>query len=169
MFQVVQFQFFVHKIAKNDIYEPTKIFVGGLPSTADEDKLQKCFESYGEILEVSLKKDETGKSRGFGFVSFKNDDHARDALANYNQHKIDDKWVEVKAAEKQSVIMQRRTAEKGKGKGNQHAGFGNQQMMIQDNQQYQQPQMHQQQQQWNPMQAQQQQYQQPMQNNQMMV
>ena len=44
-----------------NIYEPSKIFVGGLPSSADENKVQQFFSQYGEVLDITLKKDEAGK------------------------------------------------------------------------------------------------------------
>ena len=47
-----------------------KLFVGGLPWSTTTDTLKKHFEQYGEIEEAAVIFDkETGKSKGFGFVS----------------------------------------------------------------------------------------------------
>lgn len=48
----------------------TKIFVGGLPYHTTDKSLRKFFESFGEIEEAVVITDrQTGKSRGYGFVS----------------------------------------------------------------------------------------------------
>lgn len=48
----------------------TKIFVGGLPYHTNDASLRKYFEAYGEIDEAVVITDrQTGKSRGYGFVS----------------------------------------------------------------------------------------------------
>lgn len=49
----------------------TKIFVGGLPYHTTDKSLKKFFESFGDIEEAVVITDrQTGKSRGYGFVSF---------------------------------------------------------------------------------------------------
>ncbi|XP_053705048.1 RNA-binding protein 38 [Synchiropus splendidus] len=48
----------------------TKIFVGGLPYHTDDASLRKYFESFGDIDEAVVIIDkQTGKSRGYGFVT----------------------------------------------------------------------------------------------------
>lgn len=48
----------------------TKIFVGGLPYHTTDETLQKFFEPFGSIEEAVVITDrQTGKSRGYGFVS----------------------------------------------------------------------------------------------------
>jgi len=48
----------------------TKIFVGGLPYHTTDKSLREHFEVYGEIEEAVVITDrQTGKSRGYGFVS----------------------------------------------------------------------------------------------------
>lgn len=54
--------------AKDTTY--TKIFVGGLPYHTTDKSLRKFFEQFGEIEEAVVITDrQTGKSRGYGFVS----------------------------------------------------------------------------------------------------
>ena len=49
----------------------TKIFVGGLPYHTTDASLREHFQVYGEIEEAVVITDrQTGKSRGYGFVSF---------------------------------------------------------------------------------------------------
>ena len=48
----------------------TKIFVGGLPYHTTDDTLRQFFDKFGEIEEAVVITDrQTGKSRGYGFVS----------------------------------------------------------------------------------------------------
>ncbi|KAL1021453.1 hypothetical protein UPYG_G00013430 [Umbra pygmaea] len=48
----------------------TKIFVGGLPYHTNDASLRKYFETFGEIDEAVVITDrQTGKSRGYGFVT----------------------------------------------------------------------------------------------------
>ena len=48
----------------------TKIFVGGLPYHTGDESLKEHFQAYGEIEEAVVITDrQTGKSKGYGFVS----------------------------------------------------------------------------------------------------
>lgn len=48
----------------------TKIFVGGLPYHTTDKSLRQFFEAFGDIEEAVVITDrQTGKSRGYGFVS----------------------------------------------------------------------------------------------------
>ncbi|KAJ7529701.1 hypothetical protein O6H91_15G062700 [Diphasiastrum complanatum] len=59
----------------------SKLFVGGLSWGTDEETLREAFSSYGNITEVKIIADrDTGRSRGFGFVSFTSDAEAESAL-----------------------------------------------------------------------------------------
>lgn len=58
----------MHAGQKDTTY--TKIFVGGLPYHTTDSSLRKYFEVFGEIEEAVVITDrQTGKSRGYGFVS----------------------------------------------------------------------------------------------------
>lgn len=58
----------MHSGQKDTTY--TKIFVGGLPYHTTDSSLRKYFEVFGEIDEAVVITDrQTGKSRGYGFVS----------------------------------------------------------------------------------------------------
>uniref|UniRef100_A0A4X1UD42 RRM domain-containing protein n=1 Tax=Sus scrofa TaxID=9823 RepID=A0A4X1UD42_PIG len=64
---------------------PGKLFVGGLSPETDEPALEAAFGPYGRIAELLLMKDrETGKSRGFAFVSFESPADAKAAARDLN-------------------------------------------------------------------------------------
>lgn len=61
----------------------TKIFVGGLAWETQRDTLEKYFEQFGEILEAAVIFDKTtGRSKGYGFVTFKDPEAAFRACQN---------------------------------------------------------------------------------------
>jgi len=75
-----------------------KIFVGGLSWQTTEESLRWHFEQYGPVAHVSLMKDRnTGKPRGFGFVTFQDADTVDLVMAE--QHTINHKVVDVKRAQ----------------------------------------------------------------------
>ena len=62
--------------------QQNKLFVGNLPFSANENDLQEMFEQFGEIDEIRVITDrETGRSRGFAFVTFTEKEAADSALA----------------------------------------------------------------------------------------
>lgn len=61
--------------------DKNKIFVGSLPWSINNDSLRELFASYGEITEAIVITDrETGRSKGFGFVTFTTPESAQKAL-----------------------------------------------------------------------------------------
>ena len=58
-----------------------KIYVGNLPYTTVEQNIEEMFESYGVIQDITLIRDrETGRSKGFCFVTFEDPASAESAL-----------------------------------------------------------------------------------------
>ncbi len=56
----------------------TKIYVGNLPFSANDDQVRQMFEAHGTVESVALINDrETGRPRGFGFVEMPRADAAR--------------------------------------------------------------------------------------------
>ncbi|XP_055874567.1 heterogeneous nuclear ribonucleoprotein 27C-like isoform X4 [Biomphalaria glabrata] len=77
--------------------EKGKIFVGGLSWDTDKDALQSYFSQYGEVTDcVVMNNPQTGKSRGFGFVTFK-DPSAVDVILATPKHTLDGRNVDAKA------------------------------------------------------------------------
>uniref|UniRef100_A0A0D6R3F1 RRM domain-containing protein n=1 Tax=Araucaria cunninghamii TaxID=56994 RepID=A0A0D6R3F1_ARACU len=61
----------------------TKIFVGGLAWETKRDTMKKYFEQFGEIQEAVVIMDKnTGRSKGYGFVTFREPEAARRACAD---------------------------------------------------------------------------------------
>ena len=57
-----------------------KLFVGGLPWATDSQALQEAFDPHGEVVEAKVITDrETGRSRGFGFVTYATEAEAEKA------------------------------------------------------------------------------------------
>lgn len=63
----------------------TKVFVGGLAWETPTEEMHKYFEQFGEILEAVIITDKiTGKSKGYGFVNFRDPESARNACLDPN-------------------------------------------------------------------------------------
>ncbi len=76
-----------------------KLYVGGLAWATDNAGLENAFSSYGDIDEAKVITDrETGRSRGFGFVTFASEDAAQAALA-MDGTELDGRTVRVNFAE----------------------------------------------------------------------
>ncbi|KAI5724496.1 hypothetical protein M8J77_003415, partial [Diaphorina citri] len=76
-----------------------KVFLGGLPSNVTETDLRTFFNRYGKVMEVVIMYDqEKKKSRGFGFLSFEDDD-AVDRCVSEHFVNLSGKQVEIKKAE----------------------------------------------------------------------
>jgi len=62
-----------------------KIYVGNFSFNMTESELRSMFESYGTVESATVATDrDTGRSRGFGFVSMPNDEEAEKAMAALN-------------------------------------------------------------------------------------
>jgi RNA-binding protein Musashi len=90
-----------HPRDASKLVHKNKIFVGGLASLVSGDELKKYFSKYGEVADCVVMKDRvTGASRGFGFVTFADDDGERIILDILNnQHVILGKRAQAKLAE----------------------------------------------------------------------
>lgn len=57
------------------------LYIGNLAYTAVEEDLELAFESFGEIEDIKLMRDrETGRSRGFAFITFENESESDAAM-----------------------------------------------------------------------------------------
>ncbi len=76
-----------------------KLFVGGLSWGTSEDVLYSTFEQYGQLEEVKIITDrETGRSRGFGFVTFVDEGDASKAIDAMNGAELDGRNLNVNEA-----------------------------------------------------------------------
>ena len=77
-----------------------KLFVGGLSWGTTDEALHGAFSRFGEIVEAKVITDrETGRSRGFGFVTFAADDGAQNAINEMNGAELDGRTIKVNEAE----------------------------------------------------------------------
>ncbi|KAJ9677587.1 hypothetical protein PVL29_022527 [Vitis rotundifolia] len=59
----------------------SKLFIGGLSYSTDDTSLREAFHKYGEVIEARVIVDrETGRSRGFGFITFTSSEEASSAI-----------------------------------------------------------------------------------------
>lgn len=80
-----------------------KLFVGGLSWGTDEHSLRAAFEPHGEVIEAKVITDrDTGRSRGFGFVTFASGDDADKATAALDGHELDGRAIAVNEARERS-------------------------------------------------------------------
>ncbi|KAK4752105.1 hypothetical protein SAY87_020903 [Trapa incisa] len=80
-----------------------RCFVGGLAWATDDHALGQAFSSYGEIIDTKVINDrETGRSRGFGFVTFGNEKSMRDAIEGMNGQTLDGRNITVNEAQSRS-------------------------------------------------------------------
>ena len=76
----------------------TRIYVGNLPYTADEESVRVLFSQHGTVDAVRLINDrETGRFRGFCFVEMPDSD-AQTAIARLNGHDIEGRQLRVNEA-----------------------------------------------------------------------
>ena len=62
-----------------------KVFAGNLPFSASREEIEELFRKVGDVKGVNLRKDrQTGKLKGFGFITFAKEEEAEMAIANLN-------------------------------------------------------------------------------------
>jgi RNA recognition motif-containing protein len=90
----------VPRQSRRDTTGPVKLFVGGLSWTSTVDDLRAAFARFGEIQDVVIILDRaTGRSRGFGFVTFARAADAVEATKQMNGAQLDDRVLKVNNAE----------------------------------------------------------------------
>ncbi|MBI3620215.1 RNA-binding protein [Candidatus Roizmanbacteria bacterium] len=89
-----------------------KLYVGNLPWSMTDESLRELFASYGEITEAVVIMDRmSGRSKGFGFVTFATEESAEKATAELNN----------KAIEGRNIVVN--TAKPKEDRGNRGGGF----------------------------------------------
>ncbi|KAL2019217.1 hypothetical protein VTK56DRAFT_9944 [Thermocarpiscus australiensis] len=77
----------------------SKLFVGGLAWHTEEATLRQKFEEFGVVEEAVVVKDrDTGRSRGFGFVRYTNEEDAQKAISAMNNVEFDGRQIRVDKA-----------------------------------------------------------------------
>jgi len=76
-----------------------KLFVGGLPFSTTDEELNELFAAHGTVASAVVVKDrETGRSKGFGFVEFENDDEGKAAEKALNGSDLGGRSITVNEA-----------------------------------------------------------------------
>jgi len=77
-----------------------RLYVGNLSFNSTADSLRQAFAAFGEVTDVHLVSDrETGRSRGFGFVTMGSSDAAKKAISEMNGALLDGRALKVNEAE----------------------------------------------------------------------
>ncbi|MCP4809571.1 MAG: RNA-binding protein, partial [Proteobacteria bacterium] len=77
-----------------------KLFVGGLAWATDDHGMKEAFSQFGEVVEAVVIKDrDTGRSRGFGFVTFADEASAKAAEQAMDGQELDGRRIRCREAE----------------------------------------------------------------------
>ncbi|XP_029298440.1 polyadenylate-binding protein 1b [Cottoperca gobio] len=80
--------------------EFTNVYVKNFGEDMDEEKLRDVFSKYGNAMSIRVMTDDSGKSRGFGFVSFDRHEDAQKAVDEMNGKEFNGKLIYVGRAQK---------------------------------------------------------------------
>lgn len=77
----------------------SKLFVGGISWNTNDNTLHETFSKYGEVIEARIIYDrESGRSRGFGFVTFSGSEDASAAIQALDGQELDGRRIRVNIA-----------------------------------------------------------------------
>jgi RNA recognition motif-containing protein len=77
----------------------SKLYVGGLPYSVTEGRLQELFSAHGTVESANVISDKfTGQSRGFGFVEMSSSSEAQKAIESLNGTQLDGRTLTVNEA-----------------------------------------------------------------------
>ena len=77
----------------------TKLFVGSLPWSVNDEELKETFEKHGTVVSAKVITDrDTRRSRGFGFVEMENQDEAVKAIRALNESELNGRNIVVNQA-----------------------------------------------------------------------
>ncbi len=76
-----------------------KLYVGNLPFSVTEEALKKAFSEFGDIEEATIIVDKfSRRSKGFGFVSFSDDEAGKKAISGMNDKEFEGRNIKVSEA-----------------------------------------------------------------------
>ncbi|KAF4574394.1 hypothetical protein EYR36_005729 [Pleurotus pulmonarius] len=85
-------------IPRQEHQRATKLFIGGLPGSVTSESMREYFSQYGKVIDSTVMLDrETGRSKGFGFISF--EDTNVQPILGFGNLQIDGKLIDVKLAQ----------------------------------------------------------------------
>ena len=124
-------------IPRDEQEKTSKIFVGGVSQEASEADFTSFFEQFGRVIDATLMMDkDTGRPRGFGFVTF-DSEAAVERCLDYHPLEIMGKSIEVKKAQPRGKMGEEEEGPRGRGRGKfgRDDRFGNDNNQVQGNQQ----------------------------------
>ncbi|XP_013209562.1 polyadenylate-binding protein 1-B-like, partial [Microtus ochrogaster] len=80
--------------------EFTNVYIKNFGEDMDDERLKDLFGKFGPALSVKVMTDESGKSKGFGFVSFERHEDAQKAVDEMNGKELNGKQIYVGRAQK---------------------------------------------------------------------
>jgi cold-inducible RNA-binding protein len=76
-----------------------KLYVGNLPYQTTQEQIEALFAQVGEVTEATIITDrETGRSKGFGFVTMADDNGAQEAIKRFNGYSLNNRALTVNEA-----------------------------------------------------------------------
>ena len=76
-----------------------QIYVGNIAYSTTEENLESLFSKYGEVDAVKIITDrETGRAKGFGFITMNNDSEAQNAIEELNEKEFEGRTLRVNEA-----------------------------------------------------------------------
>ena len=77
----------------------TKLFVGSLPWSVNDEELKETFEKHGTVISAKVIEDrDTRRSRGFGFVEMESSSDASNAIRALNDSELNGRNIVVNEA-----------------------------------------------------------------------
>ncbi|GER38464.1 RNA-binding family protein [Striga asiatica] len=78
----------------------SKIYVGNLPWSVDDSRLEEVFSEHGKVVSARVVYDrESGRSRGFGFVEMSSEAEMNEAISNLDGETLDGRSIRVNVAD----------------------------------------------------------------------
>jgi len=104
----------------------TKLYVGGLPYSTQEDALKELFAQAGNVVSAVIIIDKmSGRSKGFGFVEMSTQEEANTAISMFNDQEFEGRKLTVNEARPMEARPPRTGGNGGGyGGGNSHGGGG---------------------------------------------
>ena len=102
----------------------TKLYVGGLPYSTQEDALKDLFAQAGSVTSAVIIMDKmSGRSKGFGFVEMSTEEEAQSAISMFNGQEFEGRKLTVNEARPMEARAPR-TGGNGGGYGGGNGGYG---------------------------------------------
>jgi cold-inducible RNA-binding protein len=87
-----------------------RLFVGNLPYNVGDSELESVFANHGNVVgAIVIRDDESGRSRGFGFVEMETEEMAENAVGAMDGFELEGRRLRVNKAQPKNNGQQRRS------------------------------------------------------------